>query len=302
MKRTWLLAVAALLLAGTAGAQSDDPQGNQRGFRGTLAIGNIFEGNINHEVNPVRSYGVVPSGQLLFQSSSDPAFVWGYELAANNFTGTDEWDRISHSMYSVWSYRLGHRLRFESGGTASWKGSSDDRELANEFGVSQRVAYKLLSSTRLIVIGSWRYKVYPDDPGTSGPSPYVGGRIDQRLPSNRRLAVGYKYLRRISQAQRDRYRRSAVTVAYSTPAFSASDRLSIEFEYRPQQYERLIKVGDHREMRLDHRYIANAIFERPLNHRASVRWIGGIESRDSNDADKRFFAPSLAVTVAYRVR
>lgn len=302
MKRECLLGIAMLLSGTAAWAQSADSTTDGGRLRGTVSVGNVFEGNINHELNPVRSYGIVPSGLLWFESSRDPAFAAGYELALNNFSGTDQWDRISHSAYSVWSYRVGRRVRLETGGSASWKGSSDDRELANEFGVSQRLAYRLSSATRVVLSASYRYKEYPDDPGTSGPSPNVGAKIDQRLSSSQRLVFAYKYQRRLSQVQRDRYRRAAVTMTYSTALPNPNERFSAEFEYRPQRYERLIKVGDHREWRLDRRFTVEATYERPLNHRAIARWSGGFEARDSNDPNKRFFAPSLNMTVSYRVR
>jgi len=303
MKRTWAVVMGLLLFAGTAHAQSNDADAEHGRWHGTLSLGNIFDGNINHEVNPVRSYGIVPAGEIVFESSSDPAFVWGYELAANSFTGTDEWDRISHSMYAIWSHRIGKRVRLESGAVASWKGSSDDRELANEFGVSQRLAYRLSQSNRLVVSGAYRYKEYPDDPATSGPSPYVTAKFDHRFGNDQRLSAGYKYQRRLSTAERDRYRRSAYTVAYSMPLLMSTDRLAIEAEYRPQRYERLIKVeSGGRELRVDRRFLAGAVYERPINERAAARWFAGVETRDSNDPDKRFLAPSFGVTISYRVR
>lgn len=302
MKRKWLVVVALLLIADTARGQSNAADAHRGRWHGTVSLGNLFDGNINHELRPVRSFGMVPAGELVFESSSEPALVWGYEIASNSFTGTDRWDRISHSMYSVWSYRIGSRLRLESGGSASWKGSSEDRELANEFGVSQRLAYRVLQATRLVVSGGCRYKQYPDDPETSGPSPYVTAKLDQRFGSNQRISIGYKYQRRLSHAQRDRYRRSAYTVAYSTPVFTPTERLSLEIEYRPQQYERLIKVADRREFRFDRRFIASAAFERPLTKRTTARWTAALETRRSNDPDKPFFAPTFGVTIAYRVR
>lgn len=302
MKYSLLLSAVVLLTAGAAHGQSVEPRPDRPRFHGTVSLGNLFDGNINHDRTPVRSYGIVPSGAIVFESSREPALVWAYELAANSFTGTDQWDRMSHSMYSVWSSRLGRRIRLESGATASWKGSSEDRELANEFGVSQRVAYKLLSSTRLVVTGSYRYKQYPDDPDTSGPSPYVAAKVDQRLAEDRKLTFGYKYQRRFSHAQRDRYRRSAFSVAYSTSVFRAAERLSIELEYRPQQYERLIRVLDRREFRMDRRFIADVAYERTINHRTTVQWITGFERRTSNDPNKQFIAPSFGVTISYRVR
>jgi len=294
---------AAMLLASTtASAQSTDTTRESPRWHGTISLSNVFDGNINHDVEPIRSYGIVPAAEVVFQSSNEPAFAFGYEIASNRYTGTDEWDRISHSMYSVWSYRLGSRVRFETQGSASWKGSSEDRELANEFGASQRVAFKITSSTRVAVTGAYRYKQYPDEPETTGPSPYIAAKLDRKFADGRRLTVGYKYQTRLSQSVRDRYRRSAYAVDYSFPLSRPDERFTIEAEYRPQRYERLIKVADERVLRMDRRFIGGAAYERPLNDRATARWFAGLETRDSNDPDKRFMAPSFGMSIVYRVR
>ena len=298
-----LLACAAMLLvASTAAAQSPDTAGNTPRWHGTVSLSNLFDGNINHDVEPIRSYGIVPAAAVVFESSSDPAFAWGYEIASNRYTGTDEWDRISHSLYSVWSYRLGSRLRFETQGAASWKGSSEDRELANEFGASQRMAFKLTGATRVVVIGAYRYKQYPDEPETTGPSPYIAAKLDRKFSGGRRLTLGYKYQTRLSQAQRDRYRRSAYTVDYAFALSRPGERITIEAEYRPQRYDRLIKVAGERVLRMDQRFIGGAAYERPLNNRATARWFVGLETRSSNDPDKHFIAPSFGMSMVYRVR
>jgi hypothetical protein len=158
-----------------------------------LSLLNMFDGNINHDPAPIRSYGFVPAASFAYESSADPRFIMGYDIAANQYTGTDEWDRISHGLHAGVNARAGKRWRFEADGQATWKGSSDDRELSNEFGLSARAAYRVLKGTRLVLLGTVRYKQYPDDPGTSGPAPYVGGKLEQRLPGSRRLVFGYKH-------------------------------------------------------------------------------------------------------------
>jgi hypothetical protein len=168
--------------------------------------------------------------------------------------------------------------------------------------VSQRLAFRLLPSTRVVVSGAYRYKQYPDDPGTSGPSPFVAAKLDRKFADGHRVTLGYKYQSRLSLAQRDRYRRSAYTFDYSMPAFTPAERLSFELEYRPQRYERLIRVSGRQEPRADQRFIAGAGFERPVGERTVARWFAGVEVRDSNDPDKHFFAPSFGMTIAYRVR
>jgi hypothetical protein len=261
-----------------------------------LSLTNGFDGNIGHDVEPVRSYGVAPGATLLFENET---FAWSYEVALNSYTRTDEWDRISHGLHAVSTRRAG-RFRFETSGDATWKGSSEDRELANEFGASERVVFKLTSSTRLVASGVYRYKQYPDEPTTSGPSPYFTAKFDRRFGDSR-LTAGYKYQVRLSQDPRDRYRRQAYTADFSTPVDVDGDELAFEVEYRPQTYyQRSIKVGDHRELRRDRRWQVVASYERPITPRVSVVWIAGYETRDSNDPDKLYSAPSLGMTLRYR--
>ena len=53
---------------------------------------------------------------------------------------------------------------------------------------------------------------------------------------------------------------------------------------------------------MDRRFIGGAAYERSLNDRATARWFAGLETRDSNDPDKRFMAPSFGMSIVYRVR
>jgi hypothetical protein len=285
-----------------SGAESSPAAGSQGGeWQSALSLANVFDGNINHDPRPVRSYGVAPALDVSYVSSKDPAFAFGYEIAANSYTATDEWDRVSHDMFATVRRRVGRRLRLETEGGASWKGSSEDRELANVFGVSQRATYRISETMRVSVTGVWRYKQY-DDPGTSGPSPSLGAKIDKRLSGDRRLAVAYKYQTRLSTATRDRYRRNVYSVEWSGPVAAPGDRLSIGFEYRPQQYQRLIKVGGQRVWRVDRRVSSGAEYRRPVSQRVEVRWLCGLEYRDSNDPTKHFLAPTFGMTMTYRLK
>jgi hypothetical protein len=265
-----------------------------------FSLVNAFDGNINHDPEPVRSYGLSPTVAFRYER---PALEWGYDIALNNYSHTDEWDRLSQGLYGVVRQRLG-RFRFETGGDATWKGSSEDRELSNEFGISERVLYKLTDATRIAVTGAYRYKQYPDDPGTSGVSPYVSTKFDHRF-GDQRLVVGYKYQTRLSQTERDRYRRHVYDVEFSMPIDLPADQLSFELEFRPQAYyQRLIRVEDSdvREIRQDRRILLAASYERPISPSVNVIWLVGFEQRDSNDTDKRYSAPSFAMTFRYRWR
>jgi hypothetical protein len=270
-------------------------------WHATVSLINLFEGNVDHSLHPVRSYGIIPAAEVGYARSSGPAFAWGYQFAANNYSGTDQWDRLSHHLFTSIGARLTARLRVETGVQANWKGSSDDRELADTFGVSQRVTYSVSESTRFVVVGGYRYKKYVE-PASSGPSPYVGGKIDHRLPGDRRLTFAYRYQRRVSEAIRNRYARSAYTIVFNTPLRRVGDRLSWDFEYLPQTYARLINVGGREMLRADRRMANEIAYQQPITERTEMRWIVRIESRRSNDPAKRFFDPSFGVVTTYRFR
>jgi hypothetical protein len=276
----------------------------QRLWRLDLTAVNIYEGNISHDPEPIRSYGFTPAAAVRYDSSAhDPAFTFGYEIAGNAYTGTDEWDRVSHAVFAVATSRVGDRLRVETGGSATWKGSSEDRELSDDVAVSARTIYRLTKSQRLVGIGVWQYKQYPDDPATSGLSPYVGAKFDQRLPAGRRLVAGFKYQTRNSHEPRDRYTRQAYTLDFSTPLLAATDRLTLGYEYRPQVYtERLIKIAPGvRALRRDRRHVIDAQYARPINARMDVLWQVGFERRTSNDPDKYFVAPSFGMAITCHI-
>jgi len=306
-----MLLIMVLLIPASGSAQSPDElsapsleaeDGDSQHWHLDLALSNVFDGNINHDPLPVRSYGIVPAAGVRYERSGKTEFVWGYEIASNTFTGTDEWDRISHGLYSNVERKLGSRVRVEASAAATWKGSSEDRELSNEYGASGRTTIRLLEHTRLSLGGGYRYKQYPDDPETSGPSPFAIVKVDQRFGDDRRISLGYKYQTRQSQAVRDRYRRSAYQVSFATPLAARGGRLDVGMEYRFQHYERLIKIGSARALRSDRRLALDASYRLPVNHRTDVVWFAGFESRDSNDEDKQYTAPAFGMTMVYHWR
>lgn len=286
--------------ANSAAASSQTEDDDKGRWIAQLSLLNVFDGNINHDPTPIRSYGVVPGASFGYESSKEPRVVVGYDIAANSYTGTNEWDRISQGVQATVNGRLGSRWRFEGSGQATWKGSSEDRELSNEYGVSGRAAYRLFSGTRLVAIGVLRYKDYPDDPGTSGYAPYLGAKFDQRLPNRRRLSFGYKYEERQSHEVRDQYWRNGYSLEFSTPFLSRQGRLTLGGVVKSQYYRRLIKVGTAREQRHDMRSGFEATYEYPLSPRVLAAWQAGFERRDSNDAEKRFFAPAFGMNIGYR--
>ena len=296
MRLREFVAAAVMIAACAAQARGQDATGWNAG----VSLANVYEGNVNHDVAPVQSYGLVPAFTLAFATPKS-GFTFDYEIANNRYTATNEWDRVSHSLESTLRRSFGKRLRLEATGEASVKGTSEDRELANMVGVSPRAVITVAKRTRVSLSGSYRYKEYVDDPGSTGPSPSAGIKLDQRFGSSR-LTVGYKYQARRSQVVRNRYRRSAYTAELARPLGPSGNRAGVELEYRSQEYERLIKVDGRRVPRIDHRVAAALHYDQAIGPRTFVRWMYAFERRDSNDVDKRFFAPVAAMTVHYEFR
>jgi hypothetical protein len=311
--RLAIASIVVCLASGRAFAQTDGPvpqsavapaaktQPETRALSMTMSFANLVDGNVSHSSDPIRSYGAVPSLELRQERPNGTGWGWSYELAAHNYTGTDEWDRFSHNLEAFVGQRLTGRLRTETSAEANWKGSSDDRELANTFGIGQRATYRVTAATRFTVGGAWRYKVYTDTPETTGPSPYIGAKLDQRLLGQLRLTAGYRHQIRRSQSIRDRYRRDAYSLTIARP-LGPGGRLSVDLERRRQQYERLVKVAGRQVPRIDHRMIAEVAYARRLGDRSEVRWIWGFESRSSTDRSKGFADPTFGVTMGYRLR
>lgn len=302
-----VLGVLLLLVGSAAGGfaqekprTTEGPAPDDSGWSAGLSLANVYEGNVNHDVTPLQSYGLVPAFDLAFATPKS-GFTFAYEIADNRYTATNEWDRVSQAMESSFRRNLGKRVRLDATAEASFKGTSEDRELANMVGVSPRATFILNKRTRVSVSGAWRYKAYPDEPGTSGPSPSAGFKVDRRMASTR-LTAGYKYQTRQSQAVRNRYQRSMYTGEFTLPLGGAANRLSVEVEYRTQRYQRLIKAAGRQVPRLDRRIAADVHYDYTIGPRAFIRWTYAFERRRSNDPSKDFFAPIAAMTVHYQVR
>ena len=301
-----LLVIVMLCSAAAGGFAQDKPRTTEApasgggGWSAALSLANVYEGNVNHDVTPLQSYGLVPAFDVAFTAPTS-GFTFAYEIAGNRYTGTNEWDRVSQAMESSLRRNLGKRVRLDATAEASFKGTSEDRELANMVGVSPRATFVLSKRTRVSVSGAWRYKAYPDEPGTSGPSPSAGMKLDRRFASSR-LTVGYKYQTRQSQAVRNRYQRSMYTGEFTMPLGGAANRLSVELEYRTQRYQRLIKVAGQQVLRRDRRLAADAHYDYTIGPRTFIRWTYAFERRRSNDPSKDFFAPIAAMTVHYQLR
>jgi len=268
-------------------------------FTATLATS--FDTNINHDPQGVSSVGLVPSLGVHFQNSVEkPSFEIEYEIAAHNYTNSEEWDRVSHNL--VMSYRKhlfkGWSTRTES--EITLKGSSEDRELNNQYVLREQLEYRLNENSRLQLVAAYRVKRDPLDSGSNAIDPYVGARFIQKLAGDKRVALSYRYDKNRSWDPKNRYVRWAYEAEFSTPIVDRRSRLSFDLTYKPRLYGRTVKVEGERIPRRDERWIFETQFERVLRPDLRMVFVYRFEQRDSNDPDKDFQSNQAGVALTYR--
>lgn len=268
-------------------------------FSATLATS--FDTNINHDCQGVRSFGLVPSLGVHFQNNVEkPSFEIEYEVAAHNYTNSEEWDRVSQNF--VMSYRRhlfgGWTTRTES--EITLKGSSEDRELNNQYTLRQQLEYRLNENSRLQLVGAYRVKRDPLDTGSNAIDPYAGLRFIQKIIGNRRLALSYRYDKNRSWDPKNRYVRWAYEAEFATPIVDRRTRLNFDLTYKPRLYGRTVKVDGDRVPRRDGRWILETQFERVLRPNLLMAFVYRFERRDSNDPDKDFQSNQAGFALTYR--
>lgn len=262
---------------------------------------NVYEANINHDADRVPSIGVVPGASLSFHTGGDqPALAATYTFASSTYSNTDEWDRLSHGLDVVFTKAPSRRLRLETEGMVTLKGSNEDRELADEYLASQQVSWRFTRNWRAAGFAVYRIKRYDDDPGNNNRSPYVGGKVVRRLGDDRRVELGYRYETRRAVSPRDSYNRHTYDLELTTPLAGMDDRLVVQVRYRPTRYvSRTVRVGDALQLRADRRWLLGVSYSIPLTSQVDWSMLYQLERRQSNDPAKEYSAPLLSAGFTY---
>ncbi|MGH9882016.1 MAG: hypothetical protein ACRD6N_11325, partial [Pyrinomonadaceae bacterium] len=207
------------------------------------SMSTVFDSNIDHDQEHVRSFGLVPSLGVHFQNSLEkPAFQFDYETAFHSYTNTNRWDRVSHRVRASYERRFGRRFLSETTGEMSRKGSSEDRELNNQYVIGQELEFRATRNHRFKLFGAYRIKRSPEDAGRNAIDPYIGGSFEQRFGLNRSLQVSYRYDKNRSWSHQNRYIRWTYGAEFQTPFLRRDAILTIEAKYRPQLYARTIEI------------------------------------------------------------
>lgn len=271
----------------------------------TMSLSSVFDSNIEDDAESVNSFGLVPSMGIHFQNDAEkPSFEADYEIALHRYTNTEKYDRVSHNFAASYRLQLTRKWQARTTAEVSLKGSSEDRDVNNQYALEQQLQYRINPANRLRLFGAYRLKRYPlEDIGKNAVDPYIGARFERKFKGERVFEILYRYDKNRSQDPKDRYVRWTYGTHFTTPLFKARrDLLTLEARYSPRLYARQIKVDGERVPRRDQRWTLDALYERPLTR--DVQW--GLnyrfETRNSNDPDKKFNSHLLGVTFAFKWR
>jgi hypothetical protein len=269
-----------------------------------VSLGSVFDSNVEHDERGINSFGLLPSVGFHFQDDAEkPSFETEYEAGLHRYTGTDEFDRFSHYLTTSYRRQLSSRFSARTTGEISLKGSSEDRDVNNQYSLEQQLQFRLNSSSRLSAFAAYRIKRYPlVDVEKNAIDPYVGGKFQRKLSGGRELQFSYRYDKNRSRGEKDFYVRRTFEAQYSTPLFRGKqDLLTVEARYSPRRYARLVKdINGVRVPRMDRRWVLEAGYERPLKDSVQLGLKYQFEKRNSNDPDKPFDAHLFGVTFGFK--
>jgi hypothetical protein len=259
---------------------------------------NVFESNIDRNQENNRAEGLVLGVGGQYRNRVDrPSFTAQYQVGGHMYAGAPRWDRISHNARAAYERRLLKALTFEAIGELSIKGSTEDRELGNQYIVSPRLQYRLTRNYRVEIESGYRVKHY-EDGARNATNPYGGLRLTRRFGAGR-WDVGYRYEENHSDTARNRYIRSTYRGDLIVPVTSR-DNLGVELKVRSRRYERLVRIGDRRVPLTDMKWSVSPEWVHVLSPRLQLRASYEFESRGANDPGRNYGAHSTLFAVEHR--
>jgi hypothetical protein len=266
---------------------------------------NGYDSNIDHDLDAVRSVGVVYGGGVKYRNrSKDPSFWISYEIANHHYTNTDKWDRVSQTILTTYSIALSRKWLLQNLGEISFKGSSEDRELSDNFVFRPMLVYRLTDSDQLGVFVAQRFKRFDDVDNSRNANNRFVGLTYEREFGKHELEFVYKYEKNNANADRGDYVRSTYSVEYKMPLFR-KNIAAFEFKARPTRFfHRFAEIDvdggpDIEIPRRDIKWNFTVELAIPIGNNLELVPTYEFEKRTSNDEEEFYTAHLPAVTLHY---
>lgn len=259
----------------------------------------LYDSNINHSSDdPHDTRGAVFGLQALYRLPADrPELELSYEIA-RHFHTAEEWDRVSHHFRADWEHRLSNDWAVETVGEVSLKGSTEDRDISDQYTLSPRLEYRVDRQNRIRGYAAYRIRKFEGDPDRDARNHYFGAEYAYRSGGVRRLDVGLRYEVNRAEAERHRYTRWTYYAQFTTP-LARRDRLLLEARYRPRRYEFRTVEDDDDLLRYDKNWILSGALIHTFQARLDLSLEYRFETRDSNDPEENFNQHSVGVGLGY---
>lgn len=268
------------------------------------AVSNVYDSNIEHDSTNLGSYGIVVGGNGRFRSrGSRPGLQLEYGIAVHQYTATDRWDRVSQIGRAGVDAPLGKHLLFGLTGEIFLKGSSEDREIGDQYAVLPRIEIRPTDNIRFRLITAYRKRYYGAASVSNATNRYV--TFDSRIRLDGGTLEGAaRFEENLPKLTRLRFQRQTFTGRYG---WTIGDRgeLIAGVEYRPVRYpERTVDIEDdegetiREEVRRDTRWKPHLIWLREWSRKFRTDVEYEYEWRLSNDPDKSYRGHVLTLTTA----
>jgi hypothetical protein len=276
------------------------PTAPPRQWSGLVRVGNAYDSNIDQNDTNNQAFGVIVGGGVQYvDDPADPSVTVNYETGLHRYQGTDRWDRISHYVRAQASQDLPGRFKADLIGEISLKGTTEERELSNQFNVISRLNLRIDRHHRVRFIGAWRERRY-DETERHARNRYVGTEFTRRASGGHELSVDARYERNDAEGSRYQWTRVTYGAAYVLPV-GRRGRLELDVTYRLVQYtSRTVEIDDEDVLRRDHRWTPAIVWRQAVTPLTELRFGYQRESRDSNDPRRDFGANQLIVGVTRR--
>ncbi|GAB5536684.1 MAG: hypothetical protein Rubg2KO_29330 [Rubricoccaceae bacterium] len=299
--------ILALFLVSVAAAQdtTDAPRSAWPHLEAEVGMSNIYESNIDHDVEATPSIGLVPALRLRVQDRAEDARLsLDYVLARHSYTNVERWNRTSHQVRMGVATELLDGLEGLTEAEVSLRGSSEDRDLANQIQLVQGLEWKVSRAIRVEGYGTLRYKTVPGNPNDRAFKPNTGLNLQHRWTSGARVEVGSRYELNVEPEDRGDYRRLTLDAEVRIPTPGRESRIELGTRWRIKRYlTRLAEDADGDEIdafRVDQRWTTDVTWQGQLIRGVGVEAGVQVEQRVSTDADKHYTAASLLLGVGYR--
>lgn len=293
-------ALLALALC-APGLSAQAPTGSTEGeVAFYIRTAGLFDSNLDHDPEARSAYGgVLAAGFSARDRAVRPRAQVTYEVAAHRYSVPSRLERVSHHGEVAFTARPSRALAFSTEAEVSLRGSSEDRDVGNEFTGREQLELRLSRALAVRLTGAFRLRQYPDsqDIGRDARNRYAEVELRQRFGSGARVTLGGKLERNHADLARNTYDRTTWALGFETaPARRA--QLALELTYRIQRYpDRLVDVGSREEPRRDRRLEPEAALTVRPWRSLDVTLGYGLELRRSNDPDKVYDAHVVSLVL-----